>query len=414
MEPSVVETREYTRRQRPRVVLQKQLRLKHETLILQEETPVKRSPVLESFDTKIWTRIAYFVPRMKHQPYWQAWTEYRTLNKIFKMQIEDYYARHYLKYMSVKIDGGMHYDEDEGKVELGGRFELANPKARIATFHDDEVAEEFAGWYEAAMKTAMHPFPTRMRGPDYKPKVIVQIRRELTDLFPIDLQYSFAYPNFIIQFDWRMYLCTFFDEQKRIEAANSNPYKAHLSYATQLREEIDKGELDMIQAFKMALERVLPSAQRCLENAFVLTRRKRRLRIGMKVHDWLEDKDKEWRENYAKYGENAVERSIKDSRLWVELEEFSDEEDELPDENAQEYWETTDDCEGSSSEAEDSDGESDSERAPTPPRRSQQDSRKFLLSKTFNAKQQQEARKHQRQQSSFDAKALKRTKTGQP
>ena len=72
MEPSVVETRQYARRQRPRVVLQKQLRLKHELPVAQEEMLVRVSKAMKRFDSKIWTRIAYFVPRMKDQPYWQA------------------------------------------------------------------------------------------------------------------------------------------------------------------------------------------------------------------------------------------------------------------------------------------------------------------------------------------------------
>jgi hypothetical protein len=83
----------------------------------------------------------------------------------------------------------------------------------------------------------------------------------------------------------------------------------------QLRDDIHRGEIDLLKAFQVAIERVLPSAQACSDNAFVLTKRKRQLRIGMKLHDWLEDKDEEWRENYTKYGENAAERKIGDSRL---------------------------------------------------------------------------------------------------
>jgi hypothetical protein len=44
---------------------------------------------------------------------------------------------------------------------------------------------------------------------------------------------------------------------------------------------------------------------------------------------------------------------------WVECEEFSDEDEEVPDENAPENWETTDELEESSNEAEPSHGESD-------------------------------------------------------
>lgn len=103
---------------------------------------------------------------MKDQPDWQAWTEIRTLNKIFKRQIEGYYARHYFKYMCIKIDGGMHYDEDVGNMALQGRFDLAHSKASIVTFRDDEVAKDFSGMYEGAMKRAMYPLPTWKTGPN--------------------------------------------------------------------------------------------------------------------------------------------------------------------------------------------------------------------------------------------------------
>lgn len=58
MEPSVVETRQFARRQRPRVLLQKQLRIKDKFLVVEEETPVRISTASKSFDAKIWTRIA--------------------------------------------------------------------------------------------------------------------------------------------------------------------------------------------------------------------------------------------------------------------------------------------------------------------------------------------------------------------
>ena len=340
---------------------------------------------------------------------------------IFKRQIEKYYARHYLKYMCIKINGGMHYDEDVGKVSLKGRFDLSHLEGRTAIFRDDEVAEQFSSWYEGAMESAMYSPPTRKAGPDYNPNVLVQIRREVTDLLPIDMQYEFRSPDFTIRFDWRTYLSTFFDEQKRIAGANPNPYKAHIPYAMQLRENIDRGEIDPLEAFKMAIERVMPSVQACSENAFVLTRRKRRLRVGMSVHGWLEEKDEDWRENYSRYGENVVAQKIKDSHFWVGCEEYSDEEDDEETTNknaagseALEIWETTDESDESSSRAEISDTDSKDESTPSLATATQPTKGKKIVHPGGKTIPQQGPLKHRRQQSSFDVQIVKRTKISQP
>jgi hypothetical protein len=79
----------------------------------------------------------------------------------------------------------------------------------------------------------------------------------------------------------------------------------------------------------------------------------------------------------------------------VECEEFSDEDEEVPDENAPENWETTDELEESSNEAEPSHGESD--RGGVLPRLPPGHSKIFVsgfLSAKVRAEQQQVARKH--------------------
>lgn len=54
--------------------------------------------------------------------------------------------------------------------------------------------------------------------PGFNPKITVQVRRELTDMLPMDLKSGFNPGDYTFKFDWRTYLCTFFDEQKRMDA----------------------------------------------------------------------------------------------------------------------------------------------------------------------------------------------------
>lgn len=134
----------------------------------------------------------------------------------------------------------------------------------------------------------------------------------------------------------------------------------------------------------------------------------------MNVHDWFE-KDEEWRESYSKYGENAVERKIRDSNLWIGCEEFSDEEDkeEVSDNNAPENWKTTAGSQESSNEADLSDDESKSGSTSSSTITAHQTIRRWLSYTEGKTEQQQGARNHRRQQSSFEMQTVKRAKIGQ-
>ena len=417
MEPSVVETRHFVLRRRPKVVLQRELRLKHHKLVILGPVPAINSLALPRFDDKIWRRIAYFVPRMKGQPVWQAWTEYRTLNKIFKTEIEKYYVRHYLDQMSITIDPGEWGIDKINKVIYFGTYELDHLEGidgRTAVFADKDVAEQFSKRYQSIMKVAMSLLhPDMEPDTDFNPNVMVKVRRELTDLLPMDLQCRFEDGDYCMEFNWRTYLCTYFDDQKRIAAANVSQDKVYETNAEVARQEIEKGNIDVFGALEFLMKQALLSLQRASDNAFRLVRRRRRARMGMKLHENLRGTQNEARrERYSKYGEDKVMRNMKDRRLYVSFEQFSDSEsehDNVEDKNlssdAPRIWDTSDELEESDSEVKSIDNDSDDGRGGSNTTTLHRD-----VKKATSQEMVANARKHTRQQSSLGGVELQTAK----
>lgn len=111
----------------------------------------KSSPAIPHLPNEIWSRIASFVPQMPGQPSWQAWTEYRTLNKTFKDAIETYYVKHYLHKTTIHVDCGSFYPNDcpelDCKLMLNGRFTFDGfyeNQNRMVIFREKEVHAQFA------------------------------------------------------------------------------------------------------------------------------------------------------------------------------------------------------------------------------------------------------------------------------
>lgn len=86
---------------------------------------------------EIWSRIAYFLPRMSGQPRWQAWVMHRTLNKIFKEAIEEYYIKHYLEETGIRVECEDRFENgaDQSFYALFESYAFAgfaDPEQRIA------------------------------------------------------------------------------------------------------------------------------------------------------------------------------------------------------------------------------------------------------------------------------------------
>lgn len=111
---------------------------------------------------------------MKGQPSWEAWTEYSSLKKIFRREIEQYYVQHYLQRMWIQVNGGSVYDEDVGRLSLVGNYDLKyldGIEQQVAVFRDDECAEQFKTIYRMTMTEVME-----FEDHGYNPEVMVGVR----------------------------------------------------------------------------------------------------------------------------------------------------------------------------------------------------------------------------------------------
>ena len=88
------------------------------------------------FPKEIWQRVTYWVPRMKDQPHWHAWTELRTLNRAFKTTIEDYYLEHYVKRTEIHVRSGELVDLYGGMGFSFTRFDDMDKRMAIFTDND--------------------------------------------------------------------------------------------------------------------------------------------------------------------------------------------------------------------------------------------------------------------------------------
>jgi hypothetical protein len=83
---------------------------------------------------------------MKGQQPWEAWTFLRGLNRTFKEQVEKYYINHYLKRMTINMDCGEDYDEEERTMRMEGCFSFdgfADEEKSLALFREKDVHEDF-------------------------------------------------------------------------------------------------------------------------------------------------------------------------------------------------------------------------------------------------------------------------------
>jgi hypothetical protein len=310
-----------------------------------KKAPKPYCPVLANFDDRIWSRVAFYLPRMKEQPPWEAWTEYRTLNKIFKREIEQFYVQHYLQRMWIQVDGGWGYDKDVGKLSLVGNYDLKHldgTEHQLAVFRDDECAEQFKEIYRTVMTQVMD-----FEDPGYNPKVMIGVRRELTDLLPLDLQCDFISEPPTMKFNWRTYFCTFFDEQKQIAAADLDPSKAYVGFVREIEEKMDQGEVDLKDMMETVMKKVLRSQKARQENSFILVRRKRRQRIGLKLLKGLQHRTDERNDRYYQRDENRVAKRMRDRQFFSNFEEFSDSEGYVSGEDSEDSGEFGDEMETS-------------------------------------------------------------------
>jgi hypothetical protein len=88
---------------------------------------------------------------MPEQPSWQAWIEYRSLNKTFKNAIEMYYIEHYLKRTTIHVDCGLFYPDESAELDcklmLTGSFlfdGFEDTEKRLVIFREKKVHEQFA------------------------------------------------------------------------------------------------------------------------------------------------------------------------------------------------------------------------------------------------------------------------------
>jgi hypothetical protein len=212
------------------------------------------SPAIPFLPNEIWSRIAFFVPRMAKQPSWQAWIEYRSLNKTFKNAIEVYYIEQYLKETIIHVGGGV-FCLELGyigyKLMLTGRFlfdGFNDTEKRVVVFREKEVHKHFARIFTVRetpcplldgnrywlipiwilnkadiILLLKHEKLANLGDPDFNLEITILVCRELTAMLPMDLKADFNPGNFTFKFDWRTYFCTFFDEQKRLDAPKWKP-----------------------------------------------------------------------------------------------------------------------------------------------------------------------------------------------
>jgi hypothetical protein len=116
-------------------------------------------------------------------------------------------------------------------------------------------------------------------------------------------------------FNWRTYFCTFFDEQKRIAAADLDPSKAYVGFVREVKEKMDRGEVDIKDAMETVTTKFLLSQQAKQENSLILVRRKRRQKIGLKLLKGLQYRTDERNDRYYQRDENRVVKRMRDRQF---------------------------------------------------------------------------------------------------
>ena len=124
----------------------------------------------------------------------------------------EYYLEHNLKYTRFDIDCRTFYPEDhpelESKLDLTGSFDfdgLADGNDRIAILRHTEVHDKFVPIFVHEMRQVMKYAEDEDRISNSK--IMVQVRRELTDMPPLDMESCIEPNDYTIRFDWRTYFC---------------------------------------------------------------------------------------------------------------------------------------------------------------------------------------------------------------
>ena len=185
---------------------------------------------------EIWQRIAYFVPRMKEQPFWHAWT-LRTVNRVFRFAIEDYYFHHYVRKSAIHFrvkrarilhSGGCvnfmfsHFNDENGRIAVF-TTSAPNPFPKDCLAIDPDLngcdAMRSSGASTMLMLRALTPPDLNHDG-----SMIMSIRHDFTDMLPLDLQAGsvFGANDCSLNFDWRIYYSTYFDAE-RVKAGMDYP-----------------------------------------------------------------------------------------------------------------------------------------------------------------------------------------------
>jgi hypothetical protein len=264
----------------------------------------------------------------------------RGLNRAFKTQIEQFYVDYYLKRTTVHMSCGTASGDIELKLLLDGHFTFdgfedgegegaGNGNGRVVVMREKYIIENFwgpakpgghsvrwlmLGWHGMTNATQLQShFSTPYESfekTDYHPKMLVQVRRELTDLLPMDLEGHFAAADYAFRFDWRTYLCTFFNEMRSMDVVHE-----------------PTGECDV----DLKSQGLAAGSKRHDEDVLA-ARRKRRVRIGMKSGGCggsMGEMGEEERGRYARQDEAVVLSHTRDYYEYVvDYETFSDSESE--------------------------------------------------------------------------------------
>lgn len=134
-----------------------------------------------------------------------------------------------------------------------------------------------------------------------------------------------------MKFNWKTYFCSFFDEQKQIAAANLQPSMADARFVRQVKDRLDRGEVDLQEEMEMVAKKVQVKP----ENSFILMIRKPRQRIGLKLLKRLEHRTDERNDRYYQRDENRVDKRIRGRQFFSSFEEYSDSEDYVSEEDSE-------------------------------------------------------------------------------
>ncbi|KAI9927239.1 hypothetical protein MW887_003625 [Aspergillus wentii] len=168
---------------------------------------------------EIWTIIAYYLPRMPDQPRWLSWRKYRTLNSIFKKEVEDFYIKEYLQHMCLMVDTEkFHTTSDRQYIPFKKDFffsRFEGNESQTAVMASSEIALNIphTPMIDASLETELSMFHEA----GYHPFMIMRFANGLTDMMPMDIGWRYIQGNLCFRFNWRTYFCTLFYDLEYID-----------------------------------------------------------------------------------------------------------------------------------------------------------------------------------------------------